>query len=218
MTFRKSYLRNVISLNIAFSILIGGTLCAKAEKNVIEEIPVSHAVTRTVVGLKTNLLYDALLSPNLGVEVGLSRKFTLDVSGNLNLWPIDHHTWKHWQVQPELRYWLCEGFSGHFFGIETHVGQFNMGNINFGLNFLGTDFGLLKDNRFQGWQGGAGLTYGYAWVVAQHWNVEAEIGIGYSYVKYDQYPCADCGTKSKSGAHHNYFGLTKAQVGLVYVF
>ena len=31
--------------------------------------------------LKNNLLYDATTTPNLGFEVGLSKKVTLDVSG-----------------------------------------------------------------------------------------------------------------------------------------
>lgn len=170
------------------------------------------------VALKTNLLYDAMLSPNLSVEAALSKKFTLEVGGNVNLWSVGGHTWKHWQVQPELRYWLCQRFAGHFFGLETHTGQFNVGNINFGVNFLGTDFRKLKNHRYQGWQGGLGLTYGYAWIVSHHWNVEAELGIGYSYSKFDAYPCATCGTKSETGRTHNYFGVTKAQLGVAYIF
>lgn len=196
------YAKTVLLL---LSCLLAGSITASAQG-------------RYVVAAKTNLLYDALLSPNLGVEVGLTPKFTLDVSGNLNLWNVEGHSWKHWQVQPELRYWLCQRFTGHFFGVETHVGQFNVGNIDFGFNFLGTDFGKLKDRRYQGWQGGVGLTYGYAWIISQHWNVEAELGLGWSYTKYDAYPCAKCGTKVESGRGHNYFGVTKAQVGIVYVF
>lgn len=36
--------------------------------------------------VKTNLLYDATTTMNLGVEFGLSPKWTLDVSGNYNPW------------------------------------------------------------------------------------------------------------------------------------
>lgn len=35
-------------------------------------------------GVKTNLLSDALLNPNIGVELGLAPKWTLDVSGQIN--------------------------------------------------------------------------------------------------------------------------------------
>lgn len=41
------------------------------------------------VAVKTNLLYDAAATVNLGVEVGIAPKWTLDISGNLNAWNID---------------------------------------------------------------------------------------------------------------------------------
>lgn len=58
--------------------------------------------------VKTNLLYDATTTMNLGVEFGLSPKWTLDVSGNYNPWTFSKNKkWKHWLVQPEARYWFC---------------------------------------------------------------------------------------------------------------
>ncbi|MGL5261004.1 MAG: DUF3575 domain-containing protein, partial [Bacteroides sp.] len=76
--------------------------------------------------IKTNVLYDATTTFNLGVEFGLSPKWTLDVSGNYNPWTFDNNKkWKHWFVQPEARYWLCEKFNGHFFGFHAHTGQYN---------------------------------------------------------------------------------------------
>lgn len=36
------------------------------------------------VALKTNLLADGLFNPNLGIEIGLAPKWTLDVSGQFN--------------------------------------------------------------------------------------------------------------------------------------
>ena len=59
--------------------------------------------------IKTNALYWATSTPNLGFEVGLAKKITLDVSGNYNPWKFGNDRQiKHWLVQPELRYWLCE--------------------------------------------------------------------------------------------------------------
>ena len=66
------------------------------------------------VALKTNLISDAALSPNLGVEVGLAPKWSLDISGRMNLWTINNHKWKHWLVQPEARYWFCRRFAVPF--------------------------------------------------------------------------------------------------------
>ena len=71
--------------------------------------------------IKTNALYWATSTPNLGFEVGLAKKLTLDISGNYNPWKFgDDRQIKHWLVQPELRYWLCERFNGSFFGLHGH--------------------------------------------------------------------------------------------------
>ena len=76
------------------------------------------------VAVKTNLLADAVLSPNLGIEVGLAPKWTLDVTGQFNGWTLSHNRrWKHWAVQPEVRYWLCDRFGAHFFGAHLHIGS-----------------------------------------------------------------------------------------------
>ncbi|MEZ3551010.1 MAG: DUF3575 domain-containing protein [Muribaculaceae bacterium] len=46
------------------------------------------------VAIKSNVVSDALLSPNIGIEFGLSPKWTLDVTGQLNLWTVgDGHKW-----------------------------------------------------------------------------------------------------------------------------
>lgn len=176
-------------------------------------------LARGQVALKSNLISDVLLSPNLGVEVGLAPKWTLDVSGQGNLWTLSHdRRWKHWLLQPELRYWFCDRFAGHFLGMHIHGGQYNIGGFNGRLNLLGTDARKLRDSRYQGWFLGAGVAYGYAWMLGVHWNLEAEIGIGYSYTRYDRYPCAKCGTKLEDNHPHNYVGVTKAAINLVYVF
>lgn len=51
--------------------------------------------------VKTNLLYDATATINLGVEKGLSSKWSIDLSANFNGWTFsDNKKWKHWLVQP----------------------------------------------------------------------------------------------------------------------
>ena len=164
--------------------------------------------------LKTNLVSDAALSPNLGFEVGLAPRWSLDVSGQLNAWPVNGHKWKHWLVQPEARYWFCDAITGHFVAVHALGGQYNVMDFK----FLGTDFGKLKDHRYQGWFAGAGIAYGYSWLINKHWNIEAELGIGWIYTRYDKFECACCGRKVERDRPHNYFGPTKAAINLVYVF
>ena len=171
------------------------------------------------VGVKTNLLYDALLSPTLGVEASIAPKWTVEASATVNFWNINDKRWRQWMVQPEIRYWLCQRFSGHFFGLHAIGGQYNFGNLNFGgYNFLGTNIKQLEDHRLQGWMAGAGLAYGYSWILDKRWNLEAEIGVGWIYTRYDRFICSGCGAKDQTNKVHNYVGPTKAAINLVYSF
>lgn len=159
------------------------------------------------------------MRPNIGAEMRLSPKWSIDLTGDFNFWDLSHdRKWKHWTVMPEARYWLCDALGGHFFGAHLLGGEFNVGNLDLPFSFLGTDFRQLRDNRFQGWQAGVGIAYGYSWLLSKHWNLEAEIGIGYVYARYDRFECADCGRKVESDRSHHYFGPTKAAINLVYVF
>lgn len=182
-------------------------------------VGISQKIVAQDIALKTNLVSDCLLSPNLGVEIGLAPKWTLDVSGQLNCWTLSHNRrWKHWAVQPEARYWFCDRFAGHFLGVHAHGGQYNIGGIDGKIDFLGTDARKLEKYRYQGWFVGAGVAYGYAWILGRHWNLEAEVGVGYSYTRYDRFRCAGCGKKVETDRPHHYVGLTKAAVNVVYVF
>ena len=79
------------------------------------------------VALKTNLPYAAAASANLGLEVGLAPRWTLDISGNYMPWKFYNGLLrKHAFVQPEARYWFCDRFSGHFIGVHAHSGLFNV--------------------------------------------------------------------------------------------
>ena len=179
---------------------------------------VYNAKAQKIAG-KTNIIYDVSATVNVGLELSLSDKWTLDMSGNFNGWSTSgEKKWKHWMVQPEARYWLCDKFSGHFFGFHLHGGQYNIGGLKNGIQFLGTDFSQLTDYRYQGWFAGAGIGYGYSWILGRHWNLEAEIGLGYSYTRYDKFECAGCGEKVEEDRTHHYVGPTKAALNLIYVF
>lgn len=168
--------------------------------------------------IKSNLLYDATATVNLGVEFGLAPKWSLDLSGNFNSWQIkESSTWKHWMVQPEARYWFCDRFSRSFLGFHALAGQFNFGGIDNGINFLGSDLSRLSDNRYQGNAYGVGVAYGYAVILGKHWNLEFEVGVGYIYADFERFECAGCGRRAGEGNHH-YFGPTKAAINLVYLF
>lgn len=165
--------------------------------------------------VKSNLLYDMTSTINLGVEYGLSPRWTLEVSGNYNAWTFsDNKKMKLWMLQPGVRYWTCSRFSGHF--LEGHLlgGEYNYGGmLPFGIKPSASGLG---SKRYQGWLAGAGLGYGYSWVLGKRWNLEATLGLGYAHFGYDRFECKTCGDKLGSG-HKNYFGPTKAAVSLIYI-
>lgn len=165
------------------------------------------------VAIKNNLLYDATLTPNLGLEFGLGEKSTLEINAGYNPFTFsDKKKLKHWLVQPEYRWWNCEKFNGSFWGAHIHGGQYSIANLKlpFGI------FPALKGHRYEGFFLGGGVSFGYQWMLGKRWNLETSLGAGYTYFKYNKYNCPDCGPKLKSG-NYNYFGVTKAAISLIYI-
>lgn len=167
------------------------------------------------IAVKTNVPLDVLRMPNAAVEVALTRKFTADLTGYYNPWKFsDDKQHKVAMIQPELRYWLCDVFNGHFFGLHFMGGAYNTMGFEPPLFPLWDD---MEDYRYKGWFAGAGLSYGYSWILDRHWNLEATLGFGYNYVDYKKYECINCGSKVDEGDTH-YIGPTKAAINLIYVF
>ena len=166
------------------------------------------------VAIKTNVLMDAFRLPNLGAEIGLSKKTTLDASFFYNPWRFSHSKQlKLFLAQPEFRYWLCEKFNGHYFGAHLMGGVYNV--MGFKPPFaLWSD---MKDFRYKGHLWGGGIAYGYQFVLGKHWNLGASIGFGYAYVTYKKYPCTSC-PEMVDKSHKNYVGPTKLAVDLIYLF
>ena len=155
------------------------------------------------VALKTNALYWATTSTNLSAEVGVAPKWTVELAGAYNPWTFkDDKKMKFWLVQPEAKYWFCERFEGHFVGVHLHGAQF---------------FGGFGPKRFDGYLAGGGFSYGYDWILAPHCNLEAEIGIGYAHLWYDESDRIPC-LKNKEHKHRNYVGPTRAAVTFSYIF
>lgn len=170
------------------------------------------------VGLKTNTLYWATGTINLGVEVALGPKTSLDIVGTGN--PLifgdpylNRKIW-HWTAQPEIRFWHCERFRGGFLGVHATTGAFDAGGIDIPLGI----FPNLKDHRYEGWMAGLGVSYGWQWYLSPHWNLEATFGFGYLMLNYNEFECVRCGDMTRNNVVHHYFGPTRIGVSFIYLF
>lgn len=84
------------------------------------------------IGVKSNLLYWATTTPNIGLETAVGKKHTAQVFVGFNPWKQsggDQSSLRHWLVMPEYRYWFCQNFNGWFLGAHAMGGQFNAGGV-----------------------------------------------------------------------------------------
>lgn len=174
--------------------------------------PLPRAAKPLWFGLKTNLLYDAAVTPNLAFEIRTGGRMSIDMPVSYNAWEWQNYRkWKHILVQPGLRLWARETFGGHFFGLHAHYAFYNVGNLH---KFFSP---YMQAHRFEGWLAGAGVSWGYRWNFSRRAAMEVELGVGYARMEYDKYECVTCndfvGSETK-----NYFGPTKAAVNMILAF
>jgi hypothetical protein len=164
--------------------------------------------TTPSLAIKTNILYDATMSINLGAEFKVGRRWTLEIPATYNPWALRaDYKWKLLLAQPELRWWPCEPFNGHFFGLHGHYAFYNIAGV-------GSEW--MRNYRFEGWLAGGGITYGYQFYLGPRWNLELSIGAGYTNLEYDRSECILCGD-FKGRETMGFIGPTKAALTLIYI-
>jgi hypothetical protein len=195
--------------------ITGASLPAAAQTQpgaVTQTDTVEQAHTRAVFALKTNIVEWAMTTPNIGAEVTLAPKWSLELAGSVNPFTFsDNKKWKHYQGTIEARYWLRESMNGHFFGLHVGGGEYNVAGIKVPF------WGFKKPYRYEGWHVRAGITYGYHWALNHHWSIEAFLGLGVVYTKYDRFECKVCGQKYPNKSK-TFFAPTRLAVNLAYTF
>lgn len=169
--------------------------------------------------LKTNLLYWATTTPNIGTEWRLSDRLSLGATLGYNAFNFpnkigsDGQTLNpklhHWLVMPELKAWRNQPLQGGYLGLHFLGGAYNVGGLKFPH--------FLDDRRYKGWAIGGGISWGHVWTLRKNWSFEASVGVGYIYTKYDKYRCGACGEKYATARKH-YVGPTKIALSVVYRF
>lgn len=159
-------------------------------------------------GISTNIVYDALFIPNIGLEF----PFAVHWSAGLNWmygWKERHARRPVYAYGGDLhvRYWpgaRVKALSGHHFGAYAQMLRYN-------VRYSGR--GYLSDR----WSCGAGVEYGYSLALSQRLRIDMSIGLGYlggicrEYVRQDQ---CDVWQSTK---RRRWFGPTKAEISVAWV-
>lgn len=159
-----------------------------------------------VVAVSTNILGWGAITPNVGLEVGMGRRFSLDIEGYYNPWVLDKAENKKLQfilLQPELRFWTCERFNRHFIGLHIHGANYNAS-------------GIFNGRRYEGFLAGAGISYGYQWIIGKRWNIGATVGLGWARLWQNVFDSPTSGDIIHREVK-NYFGPTRAGVSFIYI-
>lgn len=183
------------------TLIIRDTVCPPAER---------PAPRPLYLAAKTNLLYDAALVPNVGLELSLGKGWS--VGGN---W-----MYAHWSNDARHRYWQIYGGElevRRYFGSLAAEKPLQGHHVGLYAQAVTYDFetggkGYLSDFAY-----GVGLEYGYSLPVAKRLNIDFGIGIGYSGGKYKSYyPDAGCYVYIETKRRH-WVGPTRAEVSLVWL-
>ncbi len=154
------------------------------------------------VAVKSNALYWAAASPNLGVEFRLSRHFTLNVEAAANPFQFGKDIQPYFAgLTPEVRYWFeARPHARHF------IGAMALGSI-YDIRF--------KEKCHEGTAFGAGLTYGYSFVLSSRWSVETTVGAGVLRYKERRY---DAGSAAPARTNNERVAFAPLKLGVSFVY
>lgn len=160
--------------------------------------------------VKTNLLYDAALVPNIGLEYFFKERWSVALNWMYAWWKTDrrHYYWRVYGGDVEARYWLGkEGYgncrSGHHVGVYAQTGTFDFE--------LGGRGYMIDD-----WGYGGGFSYGYSLPVARNLNLDFSVGLGVFHGVCKEYLPIDGHYVWQVTKNINWIGPTKFEVSLVW--
>ena len=160
--------------------------------------------------LKSNLLYDALLVPNLSLEASIGSGWTLGAGGMFAWWSKDakHRYWRIYGGDLEIRKYFgtlskSKPLQGHHLGI---YGDFLTYDFEFGAK------GYQSKVTYA-----AGIKYGYSHPIANRLNLDFALGIGYLHSNYKTYVPRDGCYVYQETKKRKWLGPTQAEISLVWL-
>lgn len=163
------------------------------------------------ISIKTNAAAISALILNLGAEVKLSHRWSIDLMGTYSPYNmiVRNRKIRLFGIRPEARFWWGEAMKrGHFIGLHGFTSAFNVQ--------LGNK-ARYQDPNHALW--GVGLAYGYALPLGkkEKWGVEFTLGLGYARIKYNKYEGGANGQFIENKLI-NYFGPTRLGINFSYRF
>lgn len=171
------------------------------------------------MALKTNMLFDAALIPNLGVEFYVGQNWSVMANWAYAWWDKNstHRYWRYYGGDIGVRRWLGRAaerkpLTGHHLGLSAGVFTFDfeMG----GRGYMGGKLGRsLWDRCLMT----SALEYGYSLPVSRRLNIDFTIGVGYVGGKIVEYTPREGKYIWEKTKRVNWFGPTKAEISLVWL-
>jgi hypothetical protein len=161
------------------------------------------------LGIRTNLLFDVVVVPNLGVEWGMGDKWSMLVNGDY-IWISNDAKHRYWRIAAadmELRYWPGDNFM-ELFREGFHMGPY-VAAYRYDLEFGGE--GQRSDFNW-----GAGAAFGYTLPISRTLSLDFTLSMGYIDGKYWKYHPEDGNYVWETEYRRRYVGPTKAEVALVW--
>ncbi len=171
------------------------------------------------MSVKTNMLFDLLAVPNIGVEFYLGGNLSLTSDWMYGWWKKDssHRYWRFYGGDLALRYWFGKAahekaLTGHHLGLygQVFTYDFEFG----GKGYMGgKPGGSIWDKANYAF----GLEYGFSLPIARRLNIDFTAGAGYwGGIYYEYKPIDDCYVWQAT-KRRQWFGPTKAEVSLIWL-
>lgn len=171
------------------------------------------------MALKTNLLYDAALIPNIGAEFYLGQGWTIGGNWMYAWWKSDkrHRYWRIYGGELDVRKYFgarakIKPLTGHHVGLYAQMltYDFEIG----GRGYIGGKPGGTLCDKMN-W--GIGLEYGYSLPIARRLNLDFSVGLGYIGGECWEYEPINQYYVWKETKYRHWFGPTKAKISLVWL-
>lgn len=208
----ETHIKRILAASLMLTAPLSPCFAQEGKEAEDAVISTQQPQAKPLLALKTNLLFDAALMPNVEIELPLGRRWSLNGEYMFPWWLFkgDKYCMQILAGGLEGRYWLGNRekrsvLTGHFLGFYAGGGKYD-----------------LQWER-EGYQGeffvASGISYGYAHTISRHLRLEYTIGIGVLRTGYRHYHARDNYQLLhwQNNGNYTWLGPTKIKVSLVWL-